>query len=79
MKLSFVDVQRIKERFEKKCLFREPFSAYVNGCCIVPAGEKYRLHILVTLRKPLPPDLVLPEEYQGVKVAIEVVGEILLL
>jgi len=41
-----------------------------------PADQKDDFCISVGLRNPLPPDLSLPSEYQGVRVLVEVVGEI---
>ena len=85
MGLPFEDVERIKNEFEKEYLFKAPFSAYVNVNSIskvgikdknAPAEQKNDFCISVGLRNALPPDLVLPEEYQGVRVFLRVSGEI---
>jgi len=83
--LSFEEVKRIKEEFQKEYFFKEPFSAHVNMCSISKVGIKDKEYsvdqrddfcISVGLRSPLPPDLSLPSEYQGVRVLVEVIGEI---
>ena len=85
MGLSFGDIKRIKGEFENEYFFKEPFSAHVNMCGISkigvldknsPTDEKDDLCISVGLREQLPLDLVLPEEYQGVRVLVRVIGEI---
>ena len=85
MGLSFEDVERIKKEFEKEYFFKEPFSAYVDMCGIskvgikdenAPANQKNDFCISVGLRSPLPPNLVLPEEYKGARVFVRVSGEI---
>jgi hypothetical protein len=83
--LSFEEVQRIKEEFQKEYFFKEPFSAHVNMCGISkvgikdknsPADQKDDFCISVGLRNPLPSDISLPSEYQGVRVLVQVIGEI---
>ena len=83
--LSFEEVKRIKEEFQKEYFFKEPFSAHVNMCGISKVGikdkkcsadQKNDFCISVGLRSPLPPDLLLPSEYHGVCVFVEVIGEI---
>ena len=85
MGLPFEDVERIKKEFEKEYFFKEPFSAYVNMCGIsrvgikdknAPAEQENDFCISVGLRNALPPNLVLPGEYQGVRVLMQLIGEI---
>lgn len=83
--LSFEEIKRIKEEFQKEYSLKEPFLAHVNTCGIskvgirdknAPADQKEDFCISVELRNPLPSDIALPREYQGVRVLIEVIAEI---
>lgn len=83
--LSFEEVKRIKEEFQKEYWFKEPFSVHVNMCGIskvgindknAPVDQKDDFCISVGLRNPLPLDISLPSEYQGVRVFVKVIGEI---
>lgn len=83
--LSFEEVKRIKEGFQKEYFFKEPFSSYINMCSISKVGikdkdaltdQKDNFCISVGLRNSLPANLSLPSEYQGVRVFVEVIGEI---
>ncbi len=85
MGLSYKDVKRIKEEFEREYFFAQPYSEYVNMCGIGKAGitgQRAPIDspgdwcIRVGLRKSLPPNLSIPTEYQEVKVITEVTGEI---
>ena len=83
MGLPFKDVERIKKEFQEEYFLKEPYSAYVNICGIsrvgikdknAPTDQEKDFCISVRLRNPLPPDIGLPEEYQGVRVLVEVIG-----
>lgn len=83
--LSFEEVTQIKEEFQKEYFLKEPFSVYINMCSIstvgikdknAPADQKKYFCICVGLRNPLPSGISLPSEYQGVRVLVEVIGEI---
>ncbi|QQG45590.1 MAG: hypothetical protein HYW89_01545 [Candidatus Sungiibacteriota bacterium] len=85
MSLAFQEVERIKKQFEQEYFFAQPYSEYVNMCGIAKIGVRDKIVpidvagdfcILVGLRKPLPQNLSLPTEYQGVKVVVGVIGEI---
>lgn len=85
MGIPFEDVERIKKEFQGEYLLRESYSEYVNMCGIstvgikdknAPADQEKDFCISVGLRSPLPPDLTLPTEYQGVRILVEVIGEI---
>ena len=83
--MNFQQVSAIKEQFAQAYMFSEPWSDYVNMVGISKVGllddtaedeEKEDACIGVGLLKPLPPDLVLPTEYQGVKVYLMATGVI---
>jgi len=83
--LPFEDVERIKKEFQEEYFFRESYLAYVNMCGIstvgindknTPTDQEKDFCIYVGLRKPLPPDLTLPEEYKGVRVLVKEIGGI---
>ena len=85
MRFSLQKVKRIKKQFEKKYFFTKPYLEYVNACGISKVGIQDKTApidisgdycISVRLRKPLPKNLSLPTEYQGVKVFVQVTGEI---
>ena len=79
------EVKQIKKQFEQEYFLAQPYSEYVNMCGITKVGIKDKtapvdtrddLCIVVGLRKPLPKNLSLPSEYRGVKVFVQVIGEI---
>ena len=85
MGLSGQDMLRIQGEFEKEYRIKEPLSDYRNMCGITrvcmhdknaPADQKNDFCIYVGLYDTLPENLVLPEEYQGVRVFVNVVGEV---
>lgn len=92
MALSMDELKLIKEDFEQKYFFSEPYNEYVNSCGIsklqvireigrknisLRKGESLEdLCLSVTFRKDPPKDLEFPSEYRGVRVLYEVVGEI---
>ncbi len=92
MGLSDIQVKQIKEDFEKKYFFSDPYKVYVNGCGIsnlevmqhtrqekidLKHGESLEdLCLRVMLRKIPPKDLEFPTEYNGVRVFYQVVGKI---
>ncbi len=84
-KPTLKEVTKIKEKFEEEYFFKAPFLEYVNMCGIsavglqdknAPPEEKDTLCISVGLRKPLEGNLWIPDEYQGVRVFVRVIGEI---
>ena len=85
MGLPYQDVQRIKEEFVRRYYLVEPYLDYVRMCGISKVGlwdnavspdEKDDLCFVVGLLKQLPSALALPQEYEGVKVFVTVVGEL---
>ena len=95
MGLSIDQLKSIKDEFQQKYIFNEPYSEYVNGCGIsnlkcmrdlrkrnvdLIAGESLEdLCLSVYLIKEPPKDLKLPSEYMGVRVFYEGIGEIMAL
>lgn len=94
MGLSIKQLRPIKEEFEQKYLFSEPYSQYANGCGIsklkvrriikenfeLRDGESLEdLCLSVMFEREPPKDLEFPSEYKGVRVFYDVVGEIKLL
>ena len=75
MALSSEEVKCIQQQFEQEYFYPKPYSKYVNA--VAPRrdidGDWY---ISVSLLEPLPLELSLPIEYQGVEVVVEVAGEI---
>jgi len=85
MGLSSEYVNQVKEEFQEEYLFKEPlFSLYVNTCGISKVGIRDKNALIyqqddfcisVGLRSPLPPDLLIPKEYRGVRVFVRVIDE----
>ena len=83
--LSFEELKRIKNEFQRKYLFNEPFLSYFSICGISKIGdlvenspndEKDNFCIHVGLERALPAHLSLPFEYENIRVIVEVVGKI---
>jgi len=79
--VSFQEVELVKKAFERE---DEPYWDYIATCGISQVGikdknataaEKDDFCISIGLRCLLPPDIKLPNEYRGVKVLAQVVGE----
>ncbi len=84
-------VNKIKEKFVKDYMMKEPYSGYINAVGISDVGlmewvlggrqgnptTTNELCLYVGLRKPLPDSMVLPQVYESLKVYVDpVVGEI---
>ena len=86
--LTFEQVKGIQKAFIQEYMLPVEWRRYVNMCGIstisilnadAPDEEKNNLCLKVGLIKPLPPNMSIPLEYQGVKVFVEIIGEIKLL
>lgn len=86
MTFTFQEVERVKEQFVQEYFLVRPYSEYINMCAtgkfvvndkLIPINEDGEWRIFVGLCKSLPQDLSLPTEYHGVKVVVQVIGEIL--
>ncbi len=84
MKLTDEEVKQIKEEFQKKFVFCEPYSKWTNSCGIssvgikdptAPDAVKNEPCISVGLRKPFPESIVFPKEYRGIRIFVTVYGE----
>jgi len=88
-KKSIEEVKRTKDEFQEEFgFFREgnPYSEWVNMCGIstvgikdknAPDDQKKNFCITVGLRtRHLPAGLSIPQEYHGVRVFVEEIGEI---
>lgn len=92
MGLSMTQLTQIKEEFQRKYFFSEPYSEYVNSCGIsnlrVVQNIKKKsfdlrdeeslddLCLSIMFKKEPPKDLDFPSEYKGLRVFYEVVGDI---
>jgi hypothetical protein len=85
MILTIEQVKDIKKAFMQEYVFPVQWREYVNMCGISKVGifnadasdeEKNNFCLKVGLLKPLPPDMSIPSEYQGINVFVEVTGEI---
>jgi len=81
--LSLNSVKRIQQSFVDTYMRPKPWNEYVNGVGIstvgiqdagAPPNEKQNFCLGVTLIKPLPSGMRLPELFAGVRVYIHVVG-----
>ena len=72
MNISFKEAQEICDQFTEEFSLRAK-SEYFAGVVIVrlQGGERC---LKVLILKPLPTDLVLPEEYKGLRIFLEAVG-----
>lgn len=74
MDLPIPEQERICWKFFQEVAQKAPFDKYVNGAGI-EEDEKGEF-LCVYLRKPLPPDLKLPETFENLRVLISGMSEI---
>jgi hypothetical protein len=73
----------IQGRFIRQYVRKKPYAPYVNGCGLSKVGLSDRNQavkgdfcIIVRLLRPLPRNLKLPSQFEGMKVLARVVGPV---